>query len=80
MVAHGSVRSGRRSHHARKVRPVSNLTGCGINTRMKVVQLEFYRIKKEIELLEKKINALASARDLKASFKEWLKHKSGSQQ
>jgi hypothetical protein len=46
---------------------------------MKVVQLEFYRLKKEIALLEKKINALNNARDLKQTFKEWLK-KTGSQQ
>jgi hypothetical protein len=46
---------------------------------MKVVDIQLYRAKKDIELLEKKINELANARDLKASFKEWLKRKSGSQ-
>lgn len=47
---------------------------------MKVVQLEFYRIKKEIELLEKKFQYLSSARELKVAYQEWLKRKSGSQE
>lgn len=46
---------------------------------MKVVSLEYYRIKKEIELLEKKINALTNTREIKASYQAWLK-KTGSQQ
>jgi hypothetical protein len=42
---------------------------------MKVVDLNFYRAKKEIELLEKKINEQVTARELKNSFKEWLKRR-----
>lgn len=47
---------------------------------MKVVQLEFYRIKKEIELLEKKFQYLSSARELKLVYQEWLKRKTGPQE
>lgn len=44
---------------------------------MKVVQLEYYRLKKEIELLERKFNLLANARELKLTYQEWLKRKTG---
>lgn len=48
-----------------------------INTYMKVVNLELYRAKKEIELLEKKINEVATSRELKLCFKQWLQKKNG---
>ena len=46
----------------------------------KVVDIQFYRAKKDIELLEKKLSELTTARELKAVYKAWLKGKTGSQQ
>jgi hypothetical protein len=46
---------------------------------MKVIDLQFYRTKKTVEALEKRIGRLAlesgvgSVREMKTCFKEWLK-------
>jgi hypothetical protein len=44
---------------------------------MKVVNLELFRAKKEVELLEQKINEISNARELKVCYKEWIQKKTG---